>query len=90
MSNGGLKVVYKELDLQIFHIEVKGPSVVTEDNFYRPNVVKLANLLKDELDLLLDRNCPSKTPVYAIIIRGRCDYISLITILCLNAFFNLD
>lgn len=72
MSDLEVKVVYKELEQQLLHVEVKGPGIVSEDNEYHPDFIKIANLLKDELDLMLDTNCPYEAPIYGILVGGTC------------------
>ncbi|KAI8970493.1 hypothetical protein BDF20DRAFT_891656 [Mycotypha africana] len=69
-SDGGLKVVYKEHEQHILHIEVKSPTVISEDQVHHPDFTKLANLMKDEVDLMLKRNFPEDTPVFGILVGG--------------------
>ncbi|ORE11383.1 hypothetical protein BCV72DRAFT_332227 [Rhizopus microsporus var. microsporus] len=67
-SNGGYKVIYNDYEQQIIHVEVKGPKIVTEDHIYHPDFTKLCNLLKDEIDHLLWKDCPTEIPVFGMLI----------------------
>ncbi|ORE04970.1 hypothetical protein BCV72DRAFT_263608 [Rhizopus microsporus var. microsporus] len=67
-SNGGYKVIYNDCEQQIIHVEVKGPKIVTEDHIYHPDFTKLCNLLKDEIDHLLSKDCPTEIPVFGMLI----------------------
>ncbi|CEI95845.1 hypothetical protein RMCBS344292_10022 [Rhizopus microsporus] len=69
-SDGGLKIVYKEHKQQILHMEIKSPSVVSEDQAHHPDFTKLGNLMKDEVDLMLKRHFPEDTPVFGILVGG--------------------
>jgi hypothetical protein len=70
-SNGGYKVTYNDYEQQIIHVEVKGPKVVTEDHIYHSDFTKLCNLLKDEIDHLLSKDCPIEIPVFGMLIGGK-------------------
>ncbi|ORE07827.1 hypothetical protein BCV72DRAFT_325577 [Rhizopus microsporus var. microsporus] len=70
-SNGGYKVIYNDCEQQIIHVEVKGPKIVTEDHIYHPDFTKLCNLLKDEIDHLLWKDCPTEIPVFGMLIGGK-------------------
>ena len=43
--------------------------MVTEDHIYQPDFTKLCNLLKDEIDHLLSKDCPNEIPVFGMLIR---------------------
>ncbi|RCI00892.1 hypothetical protein CU097_014872 [Rhizopus azygosporus] len=45
---------------------LKGLKVVTEDHIYHTDFAKLCNLLKDEIDHLLSKNCPTGIPVFGM------------------------
>jgi hypothetical protein len=70
-SDGGFKVVYKNLEQQLFQTEIKNPRVINEGEVYHPDFVKLCNLLKDEIDLLLTKNCPFEIPVFGALVGGK-------------------
>ncbi|KAI9486817.1 MAG: hypothetical protein EXX96DRAFT_646568 [Benjaminiella poitrasii] len=70
-SDGGLKVVYKEHEQIILHMEIKGPNIMPEDKAHHPDFTKLANLMKDEVDLMLKNSFPEDTPVFGPLIGGR-------------------
>lgn len=55
-------------------MEIKNPSVVPEDQVFHPDFTKLGNLMKDEVDLMLQRDFPKDTPVFGILVGG--DYIT--------------
>ncbi|GAA5803978.1 hypothetical protein HPULCUR_009463 [Helicostylum pulchrum] len=63
-SNGGLEVVYKDNSHQLFHYEVRSPKIMTEDNIYHPDFLKLCNLMKDEINHLLKKNCSQEIPIF--------------------------
>jgi N-acetyl-anhydromuramyl-L-alanine amidase AmpD len=67
-SDGGIKFVYKNLEQQLFYTEIKNPRVINEDEVCHPDFVKLCNLLKDEIDLLLTKNCPFEIPVVGALV----------------------
>ncbi|KAI9263862.1 hypothetical protein EDC94DRAFT_583868 [Helicostylum pulchrum] len=69
-SNGGLEVVYKDNSHQIFHYEVRSPKIMTEDNIYHPDFLKLCNLMKDEIDHLLKKNCSQEIPIFGDLVGG--------------------
>ncbi|KAG1056797.1 hypothetical protein G6F43_001345 [Rhizopus delemar] len=66
----GFKVVYKEHGQQILLMEIKSPKVISEDKIYHPDFTKLANLMKDEVDLMLSKDFPEDTPVFGILVGG--------------------
>ncbi|ORE00911.1 hypothetical protein BCV72DRAFT_339771 [Rhizopus microsporus var. microsporus] len=70
ISDGSLKVVYKEHGQQILQMEIKSPKIVSEDQIHHPDFTKLANLMKDEVDLMLKKDFPEDTPVFGILIGG--------------------
>ncbi|KAG1053922.1 hypothetical protein G6F43_004028 [Rhizopus delemar] len=45
-------------------MEIKSPSVVSEDQVHHPDFTKQGNLMKDEVDLMLKRDFPEDTPVF--------------------------
>ncbi|KAL4211464.1 hypothetical protein AB4K20DRAFT_1866808 [Rhizopus microsporus] len=55
-ANGGYKVIYNDYEQQIIHVEAKDP--------------KLCNLLKDEINHLLSKDCPTEIPVFGMLIGG--------------------
>ncbi|PHZ11173.1 uncharacterized protein RHIMIDRAFT_238616 [Rhizopus microsporus ATCC 52813] len=69
-SNGRYKVIYNDYEQQIIHAEVKGPKVITEDRIYHPDFTKLCNLLKDEFDYLLSKDCPTEISDFGMLIGG--------------------
>ncbi|KAL0078813.1 hypothetical protein J3Q64DRAFT_1622522, partial [Phycomyces blakesleeanus] len=69
-SDGGLKIVYKEHEQQILHMEIKSPNVVSEDQAFHPDFTKLGNLRKDEVNLMLKREFPENTTVFGILVGG--------------------
>ncbi|RCH78167.1 hypothetical protein CU098_001268, partial [Rhizopus stolonifer] len=69
-SDGGLKIVYKEHSQQVLHMEIKSPSIVSENQVHHPDFIKLGNLMKDEVDLMLKRDFPEDTPVFGILVGG--------------------
>ncbi|CAO3683855.1 unnamed protein product [Rhizopus stolonifer] len=69
-SDGGIRVVYKDKEQQLIHMEIKSPSVVSEDELYHVDFVKLSNLMKDELDLIISNKCLDDIPVFGILIGG--------------------
>lgn len=70
-SDGGLKVLYKELEQQVLHYEIKNSNLVNEDWHYHPDFTKLLNIMKDEVDLLLKENCPEEIPMFGMLIGGK-------------------
>ncbi|KAG1137338.1 hypothetical protein G6F38_011386 [Rhizopus arrhizus] len=70
IPDGGLKVVYKEHEQQILLMEIKSPKVINEDRIYHPDFTKLANLMKDEVDLMLSKDFPEDTPVFGVLLGG--------------------
>ncbi|KAG1495994.1 hypothetical protein G6F46_003557 [Rhizopus delemar] len=70
VPDGGVKVVYKEHGQQILLMEIKSPKVISEDKIYHPDFTKLANLMKDEVDLMLSKDFPEDTPVFGILVGG--------------------
>ncbi|KAG0890734.1 hypothetical protein G6F34_012273 [Rhizopus arrhizus] len=70
IPDGGLKVVYKEYEQQILLMEIKSPKVINEDRIYHPDFTKLANLMKDEVDLMLNKDFPEDTPVFGVLLEG--------------------
>lgn len=69
-SDGGLKVVYKDHEQQVLHMEIKSPNVVSEDQTHHPDFTKLGNLMKDEVDLMLKKDFPEDTPVFNVLVGG--------------------
>lgn len=51
-------------------MEIKNPSVVSEDQVHHPDFTKLENLMKDEVDLKLKRDFPEDIPVFRILVGG--------------------
>lgn len=70
-SDYGLKVVYKDFEHHLLHIEIKGPNQVKEVSSHHPDFYKLANMMKDEIDLLLREDCPYNIPVFGVLIGGK-------------------
>lgn len=69
-SDYGLKVVYKECEHHLLHVEVKGPNQVKEGSHHHPDFIKLCNLMKDEIDHLLREDCTFDIPIFGILIGG--------------------
>ncbi|CAO3673809.1 unnamed protein product [Rhizopus stolonifer] len=70
ISDGGIKVMYKEHEQQLLHLEIKSPYVVPEGQIHHPDFTKLGNLMKDEVDLMLKKDFPEDTPVFGILVGG--------------------
>lgn len=79
-SDYGLKVVYKDCEHHLLHVEVKGPNQVKEGSHRHPDFVKLCNLMKDEIDLLLREDCPFDIPIFGILIGGKNKSKSVVTV----------
>ncbi|KAG1444899.1 hypothetical protein G6F46_012257 [Rhizopus delemar] len=60
--------MYKDLEQQFLHIEIKWPKAVDKDNIYHPHFVKLANMMKDKIDYMLLKDCPDEITVYSMLI----------------------
>jgi hypothetical protein len=52
-------------------MEIKSPNVVFEDQAHHPDFTKLGNLMKDKVDLILEKkNFPEDTSVFGILVGG--------------------
>lgn len=51
-------------------MEIKSLKVINEDRIYHPDFTKLANLMKDEVDLMLNKDFPEDTPVFGVLLGG--------------------
>lgn len=74
-SDDGTKVFYKEHQQQVLHIEIKSPSVVSEDNDYHIDFVKFGNIMKDEIDVLLNVGFDSDVFMLGLLIIGWLDIL---------------
>lgn len=69
-SDYGLKTVYKDFEHHLLHVEIKGSNYIKDNNAHHPDFLKLCNILKDEIDLLLIEDCHEEIPVFGILIGG--------------------
>ncbi|KAG1053863.1 hypothetical protein G6F43_004090 [Rhizopus delemar] len=67
------KVVVDQNNLSIFFLEIKPKEQC--DIMAHPGFTKLANLMKDEIDRLLIKNCPVDIPIYGMLVGGRHAFI---------------
>lgn len=44
---------------------------MTEDNIYHPDFLKLCNLMKDEINHLLKKNCSQEIPIFGDQVGGK-------------------
>ncbi|RCH78317.1 hypothetical protein CU098_006984, partial [Rhizopus stolonifer] len=70
-SENPYKVVRKQKQQQILHIEIKSSTVINEDYLQHPDFVKLCKMLKDELNRLICLNFTDNISVIGILIGGK-------------------
>lgn len=67
------KVVVGAKTQGIFFLEIKPKE--QPDIMRHPDFTKLANIMKDEIDQLLFKNCPISVPVFGMLIGGMTCFI---------------
>ncbi|KAI9485762.1 MAG: hypothetical protein EXX96DRAFT_534094 [Benjaminiella poitrasii] len=67
-SDCGLKIAYKDFKYHLLHVEIKGSNCIKDSSAHHPNFLKLFNILKDEIDLLLMEDCLEEIRVFGILI----------------------
>ncbi|KAI9274120.1 hypothetical protein EDC94DRAFT_593870 [Helicostylum pulchrum] len=55
-----------DVDNHLLHVEIKGSNYVKDENAHHPDFLKLFNILKDQIYLLLMEDCSTEIPVFGV------------------------
>ncbi|KAI8064788.1 uncharacterized protein B0P05DRAFT_228881 [Gilbertella persicaria] len=73
IPDASYKVKYNDYKQQIVIAEVKTKEY--NNAVKHPDFIKIANMMKDEIDYMINTNCPHDLPVFGLLVSGRFVYI---------------